>query len=274
MAELLLKDVIVHRTHSSTTRQMVMDAFGCVLGDGGIEEIHMFPRNDRRTGESYWKIAIEFSKRDYRGHRAEVKVRQFNEQLESTGEVRVYFADVSPNGNRYFLKCVVDQKIVRRNGQRIPDLFRGRSAAEENITIEQQVERIQNATERMAERKESIKNQDKKLEGLRKKVNRIQMEVIAAEWYFIMDQYRSEREFHREFPSTTLPTAEDVDNNIDNKMQFICVLRKFFQSWENIKKIVESTWITYEHYGCEPGSFPPFTSVPPAAVMEAVQHCD
>ena len=274
MPPLFLTDVIVHRTHSTTTHAKVMQAFVCVLGDGCINQIHMFPKKDRRTGEDYWKIAIEFSKLDYNGHAAEEKVQIFNERLRRTGEIRVFFAEVSPNGKRYFLKCVVDQKIVRRNGQRIPDLFRSRSAAEEDITIEQRVEQIQNLGARILERKESIKNQDKKLEGLRKKVSRIQMEVIAAEWYFIMDQYRSEREFHREFPSTTLPTAEDVDNNIDEKMQFICLLRKFFQSWENIKKIVESTWITYEHYGCEPGSFPPFTSVPPEAVMEAVQHCD
>ena len=135
MAPLFLTDVLVHRTHRNTSREKVVQTFTDVLGDGCIEKIYMLPRKDRRTGEDYWKIAIKFSELDYIGHPAEVKVRQFNEKLENTGEIRVYFAEVSPNGNRYFLKCVVDHKIVRRNGQRIPDLFRGRSAAERRASV-------------------------------------------------------------------------------------------------------------------------------------------
>ena len=123
MAPLFLTDVIVNRTHSTTTHAKVMKAFVCVLGDGCINQIHMFPKKDGRTGEDYWKIAIEFSKLDYNGHAAEEKVQIFNERLRRTGEMRVFFAEVSPNGKRYFLKCVVDQKIVRRKVSGFPTCF-------------------------------------------------------------------------------------------------------------------------------------------------------
>ena len=142
MTPLFLTDVIVHWTHHTTTYEKVMRAFTSVLGEGCIEQIHMFPKKDRHTGENYWKIAINFSKLDYNGHTAEENVRLFNDGLRSGGEICVYFAELSPNGKRYFIRCVVDQKIVRRNGQEIPDLFRGRSSATENITTKKHMQNI------------------------------------------------------------------------------------------------------------------------------------
>jgi len=129
MAPLFLAgDILVHRTHHTITRNMVIDAFVYLLGDGCIKDIHMWPRKDRCTREDYWKTVIEFSKQDYSGHPAEENVRRMNEQLKSSGELHVYLREVSSINN--ILKCVMDQKIVRRNGQIVPDLFRGRRARE------------------------------------------------------------------------------------------------------------------------------------------------